>query len=250
VLGYTPWNRDDDFLRSVALIRGSKPLQEAEELTVMDVLEFQGMVYDVPKREFDHNLGELADMLALDRLLDRQVRALSLGEKMRAGLANALVYGPQVLFLDEPTIGLDVSGTTLVRQFFRTYAERVGATILLTSHYMADVAELCNRVVLIDGGTIQYDGGLAELTTRLAPWKLVTVTFDGDPATVDWARYGHVVDEGEATRTLRVGREDTAEVTGRLLAEVPLVDLSVEDPPLEAVMDTFYRGERLAEVPA
>jgi ABC-2 type transport system ATP-binding protein len=250
VLGRTPWRRDHDFLRSVALIRGSKPLQEVEELTVMDVLRFQGLVYDVPPADFDRNVDELADLLALDPILERQVRALSLGERMRAGLANALVYRPRVLFLDEPTLGLDVTATTLVRQFFAAYAERTNATVLLTSHYMADVAELCSRVVLIDGGVIQYDGDLPSLRASLAPWKLVTLSVDGASdgrSPVDWSRFGDVVGQEDGTVTLRVGRSETASVTAALLAEASLVDLSVQDPPLEAVMDTFYRREQLAE---
>ena len=248
VLGATPWKRERDFLRHIALIRGSKPFELFGELTVMDVLQFQRVVYEVPSEQFRTSVDELTDLLNLEPLKRRQVRALSLGERMRVGFASALVYRPNVLFLDEPTIGLDVSAAASVRTFIRDYCAQTGATVILTSHAMSDVESLCKRVLLIDEGTLRYDGPLQELATRLAPWKLLRVAVP-DPAAVDWAQYGDVVEVDEGYAHVRVSRDAAPAVTAKLLAELPVHDLAVEDPPLEAVIDLMYRegldrGER------
>ena len=240
VLGARPWTRPREFLKAIALIRGSRPFEPFGELTVMDILRFQRLVYEVPHREFDSNLAELTDLLDLEPVLQRQVRALSLGERMRVGLANALVYRPRVLFLDEPTIGLDVSATAAVRRFIADYCATTGATVLLTSHAMGDVETLCPRVILIDHGQLRYDGPLQALAARLAPWKLIRVAVE--PGTVvEWRTYGEVVGSSDGHVEVRVGRADAPAVTARLLAEVEVVDLSVEDPPLESVIDLAYR---------
>lgn len=172
VLGYTPWQRRTPFLKRIALIRGSQPVGIQVELTVMDSLRYQQLLYEVPKASFEANVAELTELLELEPLLERQLRALSLGERMRAGLALALVYRPAVLFLDEPTLGLDITAAATVRRFIAAYAEQTGATVLLTSHYMADVQSLCPRLILIDHGTVRYDGPLDKLAARLSPYKL------------------------------------------------------------------------------
>ena len=250
VLGHVPWRREDAFLRRIAFVRGSRPLGAPGELTVMDALRFRALLYEVPDAELRRNLGELADLLGLAPLLPRQVRALSLGERMRAGLAHALLYRPRVLFLDEPTLGLDVSAVGLVRRFVADYARETGATVLLTSHYMADVAALCRRVVLIDRGELRYDGTLSGLAARLTPWKLVTVTFvpGGPPGAtgapgpgVVWERFGEVVSAEAGRVCLRVPRARVAETTAWLLTDVRVDDLAVEEPPLERVIDLAYR---------
>ena len=240
VLGHTPWKRERDFLLQIALIRGSKPFELFGELTVMDVLRFQRLIYEVGEDDFKQRVGELTDLLNLEPLKRRQVRALSLGERMRVGFANALVYRPKVLFLDEPTIGLDVSAAAAVRGFVRDYCDETGATVLLTSHAMNDVEMLCKRVVLIDKGELRYDGPLQALAARLAPWKLLRVAVsDGD--SVDWTKYGEVVGFDDGHAEIRVPRDEAPAVTGRLLAELPVHDLAVEDPPLESVIDLVYR---------
>jgi ABC-2 type transport system ATP-binding protein len=240
VLGHTPWRRERDYLRQIALIRGSKPFELFGELTVMDVLRFQRLIYEVPEDEFRTYVGELTDLLDLEPLKRRQVRALSLGERMRVGFANALLYRPQVLFLDEPTIGLDVTAAANVRMFIRNYCETTGATVLLTSHAMNDVESLCKRVVLIDKGQLRYDGPLQGLATRLAPWKLLRVAVT-DGGSVDWTKYGEVVGFDEGHAQIRVPRDQAPSVTARILAELAVHDLAVEDPPLESVIDLVYR---------
>ena len=240
VMGPRPWRRPRTFLQSIALIRGSRPFEAFGELTVADILRFQRLVYEVAHADFERNLAELTSLLELGPLLPRQVRALSLGERTRVGLANALIYRPRVLFLDEPTIGLDVSATANVRTFIAEYSATTGATVLLTSHAMGDVETLCDRVILIDHGTLRYDGPLRALAARLAPWKLIRAGVPPGTA-VEWCRYGDVVGRSHEHVEIRVAREATPAVTARLLAEVAVVDLSVEDPPLESVIDLVYR---------
>jgi ABC-2 type transport system ATP-binding protein len=173
VLGFVPWRRQRDYLQKIALIRGSQPVSGPPELTVMDSLRYQQVLYDVPPGAFRATVDEFVDLLDLASLLDRQVRALSLGERMRAGLATTMVYRPKVLFLDEPTLGLDVSAATDFRRFIGDYAASTGATVLLTSHYMADVEALCPRVILIDHSRVRYDGDLGSLAAKLSPGKLI-----------------------------------------------------------------------------
>ncbi|WP_346106789.1 ATP-binding cassette domain-containing protein [Nonomuraea maheshkhaliensis] len=244
VLGFTPWRRQSEYLQQMALVRGSQPMGGPAELTVMDAFRYRQVLYDVPDADFRANLAELGELLDLEPLLNRQVRALSLGERMRTGLASALLYRPRVLFLDEPSIGLDVSAAATLRRFVAGYAASTGATVLLTSHYMAEVESLCRRVILIDGGRLQYDGPLATLAGRLSPYKRVRVTL-ADGAGVAWEEFGEVeaIDDTSATGpvTLRVPRDDVPSVTSRLLAGLAVADLAVEDPPLETVMDRFYR---------
>jgi ABC-2 type transport system ATP-binding protein len=240
VLGFMPWRREHQFLRQIAMIRGSRPLAVPVELTVLDALRFQQLIYEVPENQFRNNLAELTEMLNLEPLLQRQVRALSLGERMRTGLAWSLLYRPRVLFLDEPTIGLDVSAVAMMRRFVAEYSQHTRATILLTSHYMADVETLCKRIILIDKGSLAYDGHLAGLSARIAPYKLIKVAVL-PPAQLDWGRFGEVIEIEEAGVSLRVLREDVPTVTARMLAELPIADLTVAEPSLESVIGQVYR---------
>lgn len=237
VLGVDPFDRRPRHLARIALVRGSQPLGGAPELTVMDSMDYQRLVYDLDKDQFRVNLEELGVLLGLEPLLNRQVRALSLGERMRAGLAMALLYRPEVLFLDEPTIGLDVTAAVQTREFLRRYVEQTGATLLLTSHYMNDVTELCPRVVLINRGRKLFDGPLTELTHRVHQDKLIEV----------WILEDAELPRGlSATRdgghcTLSVARDQVPAVVSRLLTEVAVLDLSVKDAPLDVVIDEIYR---------
>ncbi|MEQ4205574.1 ATP-binding cassette domain-containing protein [Actinopolymorpha sp. B17G11] len=242
VLGFAPMRRQHEFLTQIALVRGSQPIAGPTELTVLDNFSYRRLLYDIAPAQFRSHVEELTDMLDLEPLLPRQVRALSLGERMRAGLAVALLHRPRVLFLDEPTIGLDASAAVAFRRYIADYASQTGATVLLTSHYMAEVEALCPRVVLIDQGRLRYDGRLAALAAQLSPYKLLRVTTGDDSASVSWNDYGELDDSDPSQVTLRVPREDAPQITSRLLAEVPVIDLTVADPPLETMMDRFYRA--------
>jgi ABC-type uncharacterized transport system ATPase subunit len=238
VLESVPWQRRSGFLKRIAFVRGSQPVGGSQELTVMDSLEYQRLLYDVPRPDFRRTLTELEELLQLGPLLERQLRALSLGERMRIGLAMALIYRPEVLFLDEPTIGLDVTAGSQIREFVAEYVQQTGATVLLTSHYMADVASLCPRLILIDKGRVEYDGPLAELSARLSPYKLIRITARGGTSPED---FGEVVESADGVWVLRVPRDEVAQITSRLLQAFEVVDLAVEEPPLEKVIDQAYR---------
>jgi ABC-2 type transport system ATP-binding protein len=237
VLGSVPWHRRTGFLKRIAFVRGSQPVGGSQELTVMDSLEYQRLLYDVPRADFTGTLTVIEDLLRLKPLLERQLRALSLGERMRVGLALALIYRPEVLFLDEPTIGLDVTAAGQMREFVSDYVAQTGATVLLTSHYMADVASLCPRLILIDQGRVEYDGPLAELSARLSPYKLIRITARGGPE----PDCGEIVESSDGMWVLRVPRDEVALTTSRLLQSMDVVDLAVEEPPLEKVIDRAYR---------
>ncbi|WP_433013914.1 ABC transporter ATP-binding protein [Kribbella sp. CA-294648] len=242
VLGHTPWRRHHQYLREIALIRGSQPIGDAPELTVLDSFRYQQVLYRIAESEFRNNLAELSALLDLDSILQRQVRALSLGERMRAGLALALVYRPKVLFLDEPTIGLDTSAAKAVRTFIAEYSAQTGATVLLTSHSMADVESLCPRLILVDGGAIAFDGRRDELRSVFAPTKLIRVTVTADDS--DLTRYGDVLQREGNQWLLRVDRAAAPATTARILAGFEVADLSVEEPSLDSVMDQAYQRLR------
>jgi ABC-2 type transport system ATP-binding protein len=242
VLGEVPWRRHNHYLRKIALIRGSQPIGDAPELTVLDSFRYQQVLYDIAEPQFKRNLAELSALLDLDGILQRQVRALSLGERMRAGLALALVYRPEILFLDEPTIGLDISAAKVIRTFIAEYSAQTGATVLLTSHSMADVESLCPRLILVDDGAIAFDGRRDELSAIFAPAKLIRVAvLDDDP---DLPRYGDVLQRDGNQWLLRVDRDAVPATTARILSRFAVADLSVEEPSLENVMDQAYQRLR------
>ena len=203
------------------------------------------MIYQLGPDTYKERVAELADLLDLDSLFDKSVRNLSLGERMKCEVAAALLHYPQVLFLDEPTIGLDVTMQRRIRSFISEYNLRTGATVLLTSHYMADVAALCKRVLVIHQGEILFDGDLTELLDRFSAHKTITVELGN--ANADLQSYGDVVSQDDGRAVLRVAKGDTAKVTGRLLANLSIADLTVEDPPIEEVIErVFSAGDSAA----
>jgi ABC-2 type transport system ATP-binding protein len=245
VAGHTPGLRAPDYLRSIALVLGNKS-QLLWDIPPLDTFHVLGEIYRVPRAELQQTVDELVALLGLDGLLTTPVRNLSLGERMKCELVAALLHRPQVLFLDEPTLGLDVSAQRALRTFIANYNRQRGATILLTSHYMADVVELCPRVILIQEGKLLYDGALGELSARLAPFKLLRLTLDGAPhLNGDLPPGAALLSTENGSVTLRITRDRTAAVTASLLNTLPVVDLAVEDPPIEAVIDQIYRGGAL-----
>ena len=200
-------------------------------------------IYDIPRPRYDETVAELTELLGLRGLLDKPTRQLSLGERMKCELAVALLHRPQVLFLDEPTIGLDVTMQAAVRGFVRAYNERFGATVLLTSHYMDDVAALCPRVLVIDHGHLIYDGPLDELVRRVRPDKRVLLKLSRPVEARDLSKLGSIVSHTDAQAVLQVSQSELQGAVQRALAQLPVVDLTVEDPPLEEVMrELFERG--------
>jgi ABC-2 type transport system ATP-binding protein len=188
-------------------------------------------------------LDELTELLDLAPLIGKPVRNLSLGERMKCEIAAALLHRPQVLFLDEPTIGLDVTAQRRIREFIREYNRRHNATVLLTSHYMADVEALCKRVVVIHHGRILFDGPLADLVKRFSPHKTIAVDLERGVNGADLSSFGEIVSQSEGRILLRVPKLDTARVAGRLLAELPVSDLTIEDPPIDEVIEQVFAQE-------
>ena len=243
VLGFTPWERRREFLSAITLIMGQRQ-QLYWDLPAMDTFLVNKAVFGLRDAAYQESLDLLVDLLDLDSLLTKPVRQLSLGERMKAELAAGLLHRPRVLFLDEPTIGLDVTMQQRIRDFIMRYNATTGATILLTSHYMADVKALAERVVVIDRGKLLYDGLLTGLIDRYAPHKTITLHLERPIDRADVSAYGEVVAADDVQVQIRTDKAEAAAVTARLLAELPVTDLSVEDPPLEYVIDqVFHRRE-------
>jgi ABC-2 type transport system ATP-binding protein len=241
--GHEPRRREDAFLKKIMLVLGQKQ-QLLWDLPPSETFELNRAVYDVPRDRFDRTMRELGELLELGDLVRRPTRTLSLGERMKCELAAALVHEPRVLFLDEPTIGLDVSMQATVRDFVKRYNERHGATLLLTSHYMEDVAQLCPRVVVIDHGSILYDGSLGELVTRIRPDKRIVLRFSRAVAESDLAALATVVRHRAGESVLQVPKDAVNGVVGRALAQLPVSDLTVQNPPLEEVMSELFARAR------
>ena len=241
VLGHVPSRRERDFLRRITLVMGNRN-QLQWDLPALDSFELNRAIYRIPRPQFVQLRDELIELLDIGDLVRKPVRQLSLGERMKVEIVGSLLHRPQVLFLDEPTLGLDVTMQKRIRTFVAEYNRRYGATVLLTSHYMADVEALCRRVIVIHHGRILFDGELARLGDRFAAWK--TIAVDLDDGTDDLSPYGEVVESDGGSVKLRVPRAETARVTARLLAERDVHDLTVEDPPIEDVIEIVFAQER------
>lgn len=241
VLGFTPHERKPDFLRQITLVMGQKQ-QLVWDLPAIETLLVNKAIYDIPDDQFRRTLDELSELLELDQLLTKQVRKLSLGERMKCELAAALLHRPKVLFLDEPTIGLDVTMQAKIRQFIAEYNARHGATVLLTSHYMADVAALAKRIIIIDHGKLVYDGDLETLVHNEAPYKVVTVVLRRPVPPSALESFGRVVAADTLKFSLQVPRGSTSRVAARLLQEFAVDDLTIEEPPLEEIIQHVFAG--------
>ena len=241
-MGFVPWQRSPDYLRRISMILGNKS-QMLWDIPPLETFRVLAEIYHVPPHEFRLTLEELVELLEMQDLLTRPVRNLSLGERMKCELVAGLLHRPEVLFLDEPTLGLDVSMQARVRRFLSEYNRRSGVTVILTSHYMADVVALCPRVILIHHGELLYDGDLEGLAQKLAPFKLIRITLlngrgsDG----LDLPAGVTVVERENGRLTLRVSRAEAPSLTAHLLHKLPVADLAIEDPPIEAVIDQIYQ---------
>ena len=241
VLGHVPSKRERAYLSRITRVMGNRN-QLQWDLPALDSFELNRAIYRIPRgADFTSRRDELIDLLDVGDLVRKPVRNLSLGERMKVEIVGSLLHLPQVLFLDEPTIGLDVTMQKRIRGFIAEYNRRYGATVLLTSHYMADVEALCRRVIVIHHGTILFDGALARLGDDLAAWKTIDVELEDGEG--DLSAYGDVVESDEGRVKLRVPRAEVARVTARLLAERDVADLTVEDPPIEDVIELVFAQE-------
>ncbi|MEA5423943.1 ATP-binding cassette domain-containing protein [Synechococcus sp. CCY9202] len=240
VAGHEPFRRQADFLRQITLVMGQKQ-QLIWDLPPLDSLRVHAAVYGIGAAESKRRIAELADMLELDEELTRPVRKLSLGQRMKAELMAALLHQPAVLFLDEPTLGLDVNAQVRVRSFLADYNRRTGATVLLTSHYMGDITALCERVLLIHQGRLFYDGSLEGLTDQLAPCRQVRLELRHVLPARMFESYGTLESQNGNEVRLLIERDRLTEQVGRLLADFDVCDLEVNDPPVEEIIGQLFR---------
>jgi ABC-2 type transport system ATP-binding protein len=241
VLGHEPSRRERDFLRRITLVMGNRN-QLQWDLPALDSFELNRAIYRLPRPEFLALRDELIELLDIGDLVRKPVRNLSLGERMKVEIVGSLLHRPAVLFLDEPTIGLDVTMQKRIRSFVAEYNRRYEATVLLTSHYMADVEALCRRVIVIHHGTILFDGPLARIGDQFEAFKTLTVELEDLSA--DLSGYGDVLEREDGRVKLRVPKAETARVTARLLADREVADLTIEDPPIEDVIELVFAQER------
>ena len=241
VMGFTPWERKNDYLRSMTLVMGQRN-RLSWDIPAADSFLLNQAVYRLSDSDYRSTLAELDDLLELAPIMRKPVRNLSLGERMKCELAAGLLHRPQVLFLDEPTIGLDITAQVRIRGFLQEYNRRTGATILLTSHYMADVTALCERIIIIHHGQLKYDGGISDLARRIAPFKLIGIALHGN-APADLSGYGTIIpnQNGDSDRLrIQVRADQVAPITARLLSDLDVQDLTIEDPPIEDVIEQAF----------
>ena len=240
VLGFTPWELKPEYLRSMTLVMGQRN-RLAWDIPAADSFLLNQAIYRLPDDEYKATYKELDELLELEPIMKKPVRNLSLGERMKCEIAAGLLHRPKVLFLDEPTIGLDITGQARIREFLREYNKRTGATILLTSHYMADVTALCERIIIIHHGELKYDGGIGDLSRKIAPFKLIGIRL-AEADSHDLTQYGTPVQNEEdwEKQYIQVKAEDVTRVTSGLLANLPIHDITITDPPIEDVIEQAF----------
>jgi len=245
VLGYTPWDRKPEFQKQFALVMGQKN-QLWWDLPATETFILNKEIYEVPDEKFKKTLKELTRLLEVEDILKVQVRKLSLGQRMKCELIAALLHSPKVLFLDEPTIGLDVVMQKKMRDFIKEYNRRYKATIILTSHYMGDVKELCQRVVIIDKGKIAFDGKLEEIIKKFAGHKLISVVLakEIDPKKLD--EVAEIKEFDYPRVMISVKREDVSVVTAKILDKLPVADLNIEESSIEDIIRELFTGKNYA----
>jgi len=237
VLGYEPKKRQHDFLRQITLVMGNRN-QLSWDLPALDSFELNRAIYGLEQSDFIKTRDEFVELLDVKDLVKKPVRNLSLGERMKMEIIGALLHQPKILFLDEPTIGLDVTMQRRIRRFIADYNERYGATVVLTSHYMADVEALCKRIIVIHHGKILYDGGLTGLVEQFSAYKKVGVTLKDRNA--DLAPYGEVMERNGSRVQLRIPKSEASTATARLLSDLEVDDLTIEDPPIDDVIEHVF----------
>jgi ABC-2 type transport system ATP-binding protein len=246
VNGFTPKERKSAFLKNITLVMGQKQ-QLMWDLPAYDSFLVNQAVYEISDSEFKATMQEFDEILELGGILKKQVRKLSLGERMKCELAAALLHRPKVLFLDEPTIGLDVNMQVRIREFVAAYNQRFNASVMLTSHYMADVTALCKRIIVVDKGTIIFDGDLSKLIEQVSPHKIITVELTSPVSAEQLGQYGQVQSLEGLNAQLNVSRQHTSTMAARLLSEQPIADVTIADPPIEDIISHIFAGNLAQE---
>lgn len=245
VLGYQPWERKSDFQKQFSLVMGQKN-QLWWDLPAIESFLLNKEIYEVPQDQFKKNLDELVGLLEVEHLLKVQVRKLSLGQRMKMELIAALIHSPKILFLDEPTIGLDVVMQKKMRDFIKSYNQKYASTIILTSHYMDDVKELCKRIIIIDKGRVIFDGLLSEITKKFADHKLLTVVLSEEIDKSEVKKIGLLKSFEYPKIILSVKREHANKAAAKLLNEYPVIDLNIEEPQIEDIIREVFTGKDVA----
>jgi ABC-2 type transport system ATP-binding protein len=241
VMGFVPWKRDMEYRRRFALVMGQKN-QLWWDLPAQESFRLHQQIYAIDRTSFDATLSELTSLLDVQKLLGRPVRELSLGERMKMELIAALLHSPDVLFLDEPTIGLDVIAQRNIQQFLKHYQEERQITILLTSHYMKDVSALCQRVVVIAQGILQYDGSLSGIIDSFSGSKVIQLQLGIEQAASGLERFGEILKTDMPRVSIRVPRANVSRVLAEILNTYTVDDVAVEDPPLEEVIASLFHS--------
>jgi len=241
VLGHQPHRREAAYLRQFTLVMGQKQ-QLLWDLPAAETFLLNKAIYEILPGDFDATMRELDVLLDLQPLMKKQVRKLSLGERMKCELAAALLHRPKVLFLDEPTIGLDVTAQVRIREFIAEYNRRHGATVILTSHYMADVTALCERIIVIDKGRLLYDGNFRALIERVAPYKILKLQLVEATPSERLAQFGKVAALDGLDAVLHVPRASAAATAAQILAQIAVADVTFEDPPVEDIIREVFAG--------
>ena len=241
VLGFTPFERRHDFLKQIALVMGQKN-QLWWDLPAMESFLLNKEIYEIPEEKFKKTLNNLVDMLDVSKVLNVQVRKLSLGQRMKCELIAALLHSPKVLFLDEPTIGLDVVMQKKMRHFIKEYNETFGATIILTSHYMEDVKKLCKRIIIIDHGQIIFDGNFAEIIKKYADHKILEIFLSKEVSEADLAKFGTVKKYSNNRAIIMAPRKQILQTAAALLKKLPVEDINIDEPAIEDVIREIFSG--------
>lgn len=242
VMGFIPWQRQNEFRRQFSLVAGQKN-QLWWDLPAIESFNLSQVIYQIPQKQYRKTLNHLVDLMGVAAVLDVQVRKLSLGQRMKCELITALLHRPRVLYLDEPTIGLDVVMQKTVREFIKEYNKTYEATVILTSHYMDDVKELSKRVLVIDGGKLVFDGNLTQLISKYARNKLLSLVLSKSVSASRLEEYGKVTTIGFPKVQLTIPRQSATETAAKMLKNLPIIDLTIEEPPIEAIIREVFTKE-------
>lgn len=244
VLGHTPFDRNYDYLRSISLVMGQKS-QLWWDLPPMESYLLYKEMYEISNGQFKKMLDELVELLDLKDVLAVQVRKLSLGQRMKCELVAQLLHSPKILFLDEPTIGLDIVMQQKIRSFIREYNKKYNATILLTSHYMDDVKELCKRIIIINHGHILYDGDLDAVVSKHTQLKRILVVFEKPIIRSELEKQGKIISVEGQNATIEVSKDKIASATGYILSHYPVIDLTIEEPQIEEIISAIFSSSNV-----
>jgi len=242
--GFTPWKRKSQYLKKISMLMGNRN-QMSWNITVIDNMHVFKEIFSVSSQDFNKHLSELSEMFDIGKLMQKQVRNLSLGERSKCEFATALLHKPEILYLDEPTLGMDVTMQLRLRQYIKEYNQKFGATVILTSHYMSDITALCPRLMMINNGKLTYDGKLTELTERFSPYKIIKLNIDDslslEQEDLDEAELPAEITANEGNEyILRTKKEDVIKVSSQLMSLYNPLDFNITDPPIEAIIDRIY----------